>query len=551
MGRVNPIVLVAVVLLCGLLQAGCAFTPEPGNPEPVFAACMADSITRTSARVTAEVVYGGEARFERISFDCFSEGEEGLVEEGTLVFPGANGDSGAGYGTEKWTALFKGLRPGKEYVFRVCGERGGAAVISELVSFTTVSNNRPSVDGLEILSKSPVGFVVGFAITDDGGEPVTEAGCVVCDKDGKERRVSSCEVGTGTGNVKLAVNGLQPGAVYSVSAFAANGMGETRSIPAQITMGSSVVVDEPGILESIMGDEGVRLNPFVVSGPLNGTDIKYVRRIASFERESDLTLDMSGAVITAGGGSYDGSRFTVENEITRGMFSGCIRLTVLRLPSTAVSLESDAFSGTPLKKLSIPASMEKVSPSPGCDTLEEITVDDANGFFSAWEGVLFDKRKEKILWVPAGKSGDFNIPETVTVIGPNTFNGTGITCINFPEGLCSLETCALSGTMLKEVSLPEGVSMLNTALFQNSHRLQTVRLSANVDYVSDYVFDGTGLLHLYVGRERPPYATADAFRNKDHEMGAVCTLHVPKGSKAIYRNHSKWGIFQNITEDFE
>ena len=97
------------------------------------------------------------------------------------------------------------------------------------------------------------------------------------------------------------------------------------------------------------------------------------------------------------------------------------------------------------KTLNIPANLEKISEIPSSVTpddtdkiinideinntyplrvvdcqksLENITVDSENKFFSSEDGVLYNKNKTELILYPYHKSGvEFSVPETVTVVG--------------------------------------------------------------------------------------------------------------------------------------
>ena len=85
-------------------------------------------------------------------------------------------------------------------------------------------------------------------------------------------------------------------------------------------------------------------------------------------------------------------------------------------------------------------------------------------------------------------------------------------------------------------------------MFQNCSTLATISLGKGTEYVGDYAFDGTCLSDLFVGADFPPYASQEAFTNRMKTLTDECTLHVPAGSRQLYRNHRLWGTFKKIEE---
>ncbi len=89
-----------------------------------------------------------------------------------------------------------------------------------------------------------------------------------------------------------------------------------------------------------------------------------------------------------------------------------------------------------------------------CDSLETITVDGENQYFSSDEfGVLFDKDKTTLILCPAScKMEAYTIPDTVTTIKENAFPECGhtLTSVIIPKNVTIIEESAFTsiGTML-------------------------------------------------------------------------------------------------------
>ncbi len=100
----------------------------------------------------------------------------------------------------------------------------------------------------------------------------------------------------------------------------------------------------------ITTDEKLTTTELVVTGQLNGDDMRLLREMAGVDYNDNATtgklatLDLSQARIVAGGSSYKGSLMTKNNVVGESMFSKCSSLVTVKLPKTVTSIETDAFS---------------------------------------------------------------------------------------------------------------------------------------------------------------------------------------------------------------
>lgn len=115
--------------------------------------------------------------------------------------------------------------------------------------------------------------------------------------------------------------------------------------------------------------------------------------------------------------------------IKEGAFTEQRAMKSIALPDQLTTIESGAFNGcTLLQTLHIPASVKEIGPNAieGCTALASVTVDSGNSFYTAQDGVLYDAPQTKILFVPAAKTGAFEIPEKVTKVDAGLFSGCGL-----------------------------------------------------------------------------------------------------------------------------
>jgi len=543
--RDNIIYLLA--LFSATITTACSDTEDPINIEPEITVSEATDITRTGAVLNAKITTKGTGTLSYIRF------RYGETEDMNLVSPSLSVESG------DESLRIENLKPGTTYHYCAEGGNNSAVIKSQTLTFTTIPNNPPSVSAAIPMSSGPVGLIVGFEITDDGGELITEAGLEVKNSATGEiliRLLPEKPVTTGEHclYVKVPPTKIQ----YIITPFASNSLGKSTGESISFTPGDAVVLESPGVLSTLLGTNRIPFDNLVITGPLNGDDFRFLRRMLRApllpgESEVECTasaIDLSDAVIVEGGSTYDGSRFTIHATLSTGLFSDCKLLTDIKLPVTATAVLRDAFAGcTGLRSLTIPANITLFQTSSGCDALEEIKVSDANSSFRSLDGVLLNGDMTELLWFPIAKKGHYSLPASIKSIGENAFRGTHISSLSFPDDLNSIGRGALSSTMLKEVTLPDKIVNVPEALFQNSTYLSTVALGAETAYIGSYAFSGCVPAHIHIKAFFPPFVSENAFGLDPTDLFDKCTLHVPSGAAAAYRRHREWGFFKNITED--
>jgi len=143
-------------------------------------------------------------------------------------------------------------------------------------------------------------------------------------------------------------------------------------------------------------EEKYFVNTLVVSGELNGTDIKEIRELIT--NGSLMHIDLSESAIVEGGDSYYHSDTTSNNvigsdmfsegknilslklpkttrEIKSTAFSGCVNMREIEIPQGVISIENRAFTNCPmLSKVTLPYSIKFVGDNlfEGCESLVNI-----------------------------------------------------------------------------------------------------------------------------------------------------------------------------------
>jgi len=113
----------------------------------------------------------------------------------------------------------------------------------------------------------------------------------------------------------------------------------------------------------------------------------------------------------------------------------CTGITNIKLPKSLTSISIDVFCD--------------------CTGLTEINVDGNNPVFCAVDGVLFDKAMTTLLWFPAGKKGNYSVPEGIIGIRSNAFSNCKLTGISFPQSLLFIDSYGFDNEQLTDITVNE------------------------------------------------------------------------------------------------
>lgn len=543
-----------LIIYLGMILAfftACS-SEKPTHLEPHLTTLPASDITRGEAILHGSVSLEGETTMPVLSFR-YGETEEMALTSNPISL------SENSYPASEVKLCMTGLKAGTTYYYMLQGNNGRITLSSNPMKFTTLSNDKPSLTAPQVLSYGPSSIIVGFDITSNGGEDITETGCYYAkegssDDTQQKTKVENYLGAIGTQQVRL--NDLQFNTTYRIWTYAKNRVGETTSESITFKTTDAVKLQEAGKLSALMGNHLYEYTQLSIVGDLNGDDLVCLRTMAGRDVNNEATagkladINMADAHIVAGGSDFGPYYRHTENQVVgQGLFAQCNQLRHIILPSDVIKIEKDAFADcTSLQEIEIPASVNQMIPSSGCTALENIHVSKANTQYSSVNGVLFNKAETEILWFPMGKQGDYTLPSTLAGIGDYAFKGCSITRFIFPEGFTEIGQGALMNSKVEEVTLPAQLKLIPTGTFQGCTRLKVVRLGQKTELISDYVFDGCPLTDLYIDATYPPVCNANAFCTKGTDFLSTCVLHVPAGKKKLYQYNKSWGKFKHITE---
>ena len=260
-------------------------------------------------------------------------------------------------------------------------------------------------------------------------------------------------------------------------------------------------------------------------------------------------------------------------DIGNWAFYDCTGLNSVAIPAGVTTIGYNAFNGcSSLPSVNIPASVKDIGNRAfaNCDNLTSITVAAANTEYASESGILYDKDKKYFILIPNAISGAVTIPNSITEIGAEAFNGrTDLTSVTIPAnvesigysafvnctkltsvtftGTSKLETIgsyAFAYTKLSSITIPASVELLTGDIFSNCTSLTSINVeTANATYASDngilYNKSKTHLIQVPVGKSGAvtiPNGVTDIVNSAFSNCTKLTSVTIPASVTSIGNN---------------
>jgi len=235
-------------------------------------------------------------------------------------------------------------------------------------------------------------------------------------------------------------------------------------------------------------------------------------------------------------------------------FSGDYCLGNVVLPINLISIGTQAFMNChSFTEINIPACVDNIGGSAFTYNyqLTSFTVSEDNDYYKSIDGVIFSKDGKQILHYPAGKAGNYQIPESVEVIGKYAFRGSSsLTGVTISDNVVAIEEYAFTECrFLGSITIPASVNYIGEYAFGSCSLESAIFLGDAPDYAGGWLFDNPYepenkfQIYYYEGTSgwSDPwngYTTimlgetkTATFLNAD--LSVYCVLEIPRGDNII------------------
>lgn len=181
-------------------------------------------------------------------------------------------------------------------------------------------------------------------------------------------------------------------------------------------------------------------------------------------------------------------------QIPQECFYDTVALEEINISKNVGEIEKEAFYNSGLKKLSVSRYLKKLGKAAvdSCKKLKSITVDKKNKVYSSAKGVLFNKKKTKLLTYPIAKAAkNYTVPKSVTTIKDYAFSyNQKLSALKLNKGLKTIEHDAFIESGIKTVTFPKTLKTIGYYAFNNCDNLKSVKLPTSLTKVGYNAFNG-------------------------------------------------------------
>lgn len=176
-------------------------------------------------------------------------------------------------------------------------------------------------------------------------------------------------------------------------------------------------------------------------------------------------VSIPGSVTCIEENAFDNCNLLVEVSIPEGVasieggaFKSCDSLDSIELPDSLLYIGDEAFSGTRLSHVTIPANVAFIgSGALDSSSLQRISVDAGNRCYSVRDGFLCSKDAVVLYCCPASLTGAVSVPYGVEIIAEGAFRSYGSTSVILPNTVTIIDKGAFSYCRMSTIYIPPSV----------------------------------------------------------------------------------------------
>ena len=247
------------------------------------------------------------------------------------------------------------------------------------------------------------------------------------------------------------------------------------------------------------------------------------------------------------------------------------RITEIDIPAEidgvpVTSIGEYVFTDDSLKRVTIPSSVTSIHDSAFyiCSGLKEISVAAENPIYSSYDGVLFNKDRTTLLYLPSSHSTEYIVPDGVTSIGERAFRHCSLKRVTISASVTNIHEDAFYACHnLEEISVaadnptyssdngilfnkdkttllycpaeypsenanyqyivPDGVTSIGRRAFRSGPRLTNIIIPSSVTDIADSAFAGCyHLRKISVAAENPIYSSYDGVLFNKDKTALLC-----------------------------
>ncbi len=193
------------------------------------------------------------------------------------------------------------------------------------------------------------------------------------------------------------------------------------------------------------------------------------------------------------------------DKIGESAFNGCKSLKKFKIPSQVTKLNYDVFARTGIKSLHIGKNIKNILPSSFYNMtnkpLEKITVSKKNKHYSSENGVLYNKKKTRlILCPPSLNRKSLTLPSSVRIIGDDAFEfNKNLRTVKLPNKLKLIYPGAFCDCKnLNEITIPKSVYEIYEYAFSGCSKLTKVTILNKDANIEEFAFENSGFKSVEV-----------------------------------------------------